>query len=232
MIHCEMKSTMRRLYTGILISTVVAAVACGNKEGNTVRARAEKVIEALTPERLSTFEQWTYSDKAGVWYKDSLGKPGSISRFAERNDSLILTVGRPAQFIRDFQLDIPIEERLNRLTLVKTADTCIFISEDALIGGYRWTTLDCSVDTVFKKGNPFLFFGDLTRFKDSLGIRAIEHPSGKAIEFYLADGWLLTYLPEGAVAGLEKQWQEDLKRGEMIESNWNLRRFKEQKQSP
>jgi hypothetical protein len=219
---------MKRLYVLAIMAIVLFAVACWSKEDKAAKAAAERVIDALTPERLSTFGQWTYSEKAGVWYKDSLGKPGSISRFAERNDSLILTVGRPAQFIQDFQLDIPVEARLSGLTLVKTADTCIFISEDALIGGYRWTTLDCSVDTIFKRGNPFTFFGDLTRFKDSLGIQGIEHPGGQAIEFYLVDGWVLTYLPEEVVAGLDKKRQEELKRGEMIEKEWNLRRNDEQ----
>lgn len=211
---------------------VVLFLSCGNREERAAKAAAESVINAMTPERLATFGQWTYSGRGGFWYKDSLGKIGSTTRFVERNDSLILTVKQPAQFIKDFQLDIPVEERLNGLTLIKSVDTCFFISEDALIGGYRWTTLDCSVDTVFRSGNPFLFFRDLTRFKDSLGIVEVDHAEAHFIQFYLADGYVLTYLPKGSVADWEKRWQDEFARGEMIEKNWNLRQYNKLRPTP
>lgn len=217
----------------LLFVLIACLTSCGDKDGSkAAEARAEGVINALTPERLNTFQQWTYSERGGFWYKDSLGKIGSTTRFVERNDSLILTVKQPAQFIKDFQLDIPVEERLNGLTLIKSVDTCFFISEDALIGGYRWTTLDCSVDTVFRSGNPFLFFRDLTRFKDSLAIVEVDHANAHFIQFYFADGYVLTYLPKGSVAGLEKKWQEELDRGEMIKKNWNLRQYNKLRQGP
>lgn len=231
-----MKTSQAICMKPILLFTVswvlLLLTSCGNKEEREAKTNAEKVIEALTPERLATFKQWTYSDRGGFWYKDTLGKTGSTTRYAERNDSLILTVKQPAQFIRDFELDIPIEERLNGLTLIKSVDTCFFISEDAIIGGYRWTTLDCSVDTVFKRGNPFFFFRDLTRFKDAHDIQGIEHLGDKVIQFYLADGWVLTYLPGGSAAGLDKEWQEELGRGELIEEHWNLRRYNKLRPTP
>lgn len=223
---------MRPILLFCLYCVFLLFLSCGNKEERAGKAAAEKVIEAITPARLTAFGQWAYLGAGNVWYKGPIAQVETTTRFEERNDSLILTVRKPEAFIKEFQLDIPLEGRLQGLTLVKSTDTCFFISEDALIGGYRWTSLDCSVDTVFKRGNPFLFFRDLTQFKDAHGIQAIEHLGGKAIQFFLADGYVLTYLPVGAVAGLDKKWQEELDRGEMIEDNWNLRRYNEQKPAP
>lgn len=217
----------------ILFVFVACLASCRDKVGSkTAEARAEGVIRALTPERLAAFQQWAYSGKGNVWYKGSQAQAETTARFEERNDSMILAVRKPDAFIREFQLDIPLESRLHGLTLVKSVDTCFFISEDALIGGYRWTTLDCSVDTVFRSGNPFLFFRDLTRFKDSLAIVEVDHANAHFIQFYFADGYVLTYLPKGSVADLEQRWQDELGRGEMIEKNWNLRQYNKLRPTP
>lgn len=221
-----------RLHVLALVGIIIFAISCKSKGDNAAKASAEKVIDALTPERLNTFGQWAFSGQGNVWYKGSIEQVETTARYEERNDSLILAVRKPEAFINDFELDIPIDSRLHGLTLIQSVDTCIFISEDALIGGYRWTTLDCSMDTVFKRGNPFSFFKDLTRFKDSLGIQGIEHPGDKIIQLYLTDGWVLTYLPNGSAAGLEKRQQDEPGRGEKIRDNWYLRRNDEHRPTP
>lgn len=198
----------------ILLVVCAFLASCGGaEEQRPERVAAERVISALTPERLAALQQWTYSGTGNAWYKGSLSQVETTARFEERNDSLILTIRKPAPFIRDFQLDIPVEERLHGLTLIQSVDTCFFISEDALIGPYRWTTLDCSTDTVFKRGNPFRFFRDLTKLKDSLGIVKMERGPEEMLRFYLQEHWVLTYRPGGATEG-----------GEMIRENWYLRK--------
>ena len=199
---------------------IVWTLSCRDRgDGNTARANAERVISALTPERLHSFGQWTYAGKGNVWFKGSLAQVETTTRFEERADSIILTVRKPVAFIKEFQLDIPVEDRLHGLTLVKSVDTCFFISEDAIIGPYRWTTLDCATDTVFKQGNPFSFFRSLTQLKDSLGIVQTEQGRAGAIRFYLQDGSVLTYSP-GGTAGGEKEGGS----GEPIDKNWSLHR--------
>lgn len=212
---------MRTLLLFCFSSVIVWSLSCRDRgEANTARANTERVISALTPERLTAFGQWTYSGKGNVWFKGSMAQVETTTRFEERNDSLILTVRKPEAFIKEFQLDIPLERRLHGLTLVKSVDTCFFISEDALIGPYRWTTLDCATDTVFRQGNPFSFFRELTQLKDSLGIVQTEQGGTGAIRFYLQDGSVLTYSPEGAAGGTN----EEAGRGERIDKNWSLRR--------
>jgi hypothetical protein len=209
-----------RLLTPIILCAFLAS--CGGAgEQKPGRVAAEKVISAMTPERLAALQQWTYSGTGNAWYKGSLSQVETTARFEERNDSLILTIRKPAPFIRDFQLDIPVEERLHGLTLIQSVDTCFFISEDALIGPYRWTTLDCSTDTVFKRGNPFRFFQDLTQWKDSLGIEKMERGTEEVIRFYLQEDWVLMYRPEGVAARGE---EEAAGSGEMIREHWYLRK--------
>lgn len=211
---------MRAIRLLILLGVIASVLSCENREeGNAARANAERVISALTPEWLTAFAQWTYSGKGNVWYKGSLAQVETTTRFEERSDSIILTVRKPEAFIKEFQLDIPLERRLHGLTLVKSVDTCFFISEDALIGPYRWTTLDCATDTVFKQGNPFSFFRELTRLKDSLGIVQTERAPTGSIRFYLQDGSVLTYSPEGTAGATKKEAAG----GEEIDKNWSLR---------
>lgn len=209
-----------RLFIFIVVCAFLASCSSA-EEQEPGRVAAERVISAMTPDRLAILQQWTYSGTGNTWYKGSLAQVETTARFEERNDSLILTIRKPAPFIRDFQLDIPVEERLHGLTLIRSVDTCFFISEDALIGSYRWTTLDCSTDTVFRKGNPFRFFRDLTQLKDSLGIEKMEQGPEEVVRFYLADSWVLTFRPEGVPAGGEGK---DVGSGEMIRENWYLRK--------
>jgi hypothetical protein len=214
----------RSIVTYILVAVLL--LSCRNKEERSApAANMERLVSALSPGQLDALQKWTYSGQGNTWYKGSLEQVITTARYEERNDSQILTVRKPEAFIKDFQLDISIEQRLHGLTLVKSVDTCFFISEDVFIGPYRWTTLDCSSDTVFRQGDPFRFFQELTQFKDSLRVVKMERGPDGIIYFDLQEDWVLTYLPEGSTAPLGKELREALARGEMIGKNWNLRKL-------
>ena len=106
---------MRYLFLFSVSCLVVLFLSCGNKEEREAKAAAEKVIDALTPERLEAFGQWAYSGQGNVWYQGSIEQVETTARYETRNDSLILTVRKPKAFIEDFQLDIPLDSRLHGL---------------------------------------------------------------------------------------------------------------------
>jgi len=187
-------------------------------------------MNILSREDLNTYKYWNYSERGnfGFWHTDSLGNDkGYICTFNERNDSLIIEVHNPQQFIKDFSLDIPKDNTLRKLTLIKSLDTYFLVGEDSLEGRRIYFTKLPNDYPFFKTQNPFEFIRSIDHQKDSLQISGIscDNKIGNFIQFYLPGPYILTYLPDSLYLNPFSKdiWLKDFDRGEKLSKNWNLR---------
>ena len=219
-----------RFFVFFLSITLMVACQTNKMENIVAKRQAKKIIETLNLNDLKIFKYWNYTQRGdlGFWDNDSSDPENRYTcSFNESNDSLIIDMNKPAQFIKDFNLEIPFDGSLIKLRPIKSFDTCYFLTEDTLKGHTIYISVIYPDHPVFKIRNPFNFLQYLTRLKDSLKIIGIscENRIGNFIEFYIPGPYILTYFPDSLyLNALSKDiWQKDFDRGKMLNKNWNLR---------
>jgi len=213
--------------------TLTLLVSCADNQysDKEIEQRANKIIKLLDTATIDTFKNWGYGTRgeAEIWQK--LDTP-TYGCFYFKKDTLQLSVRLIENFKNDFPYTIIIDtSKVHQIIFKKIDDEDINVSAWTNFGRDTTITDKIKLKSLFPTANPFQFFAELSKLKDSLQIIGTfcRPDIGNFIQFYLTSQHVLTYFPDTLQINPKFRdiWMGYFSTGKTLSKNWNLRKLEE-----
>lgn len=196
-----------------------------------VELKANRIIKLFDNSTIDIFKHWGYGTRgeAEIWQK--LDTP-TYGCFYLKKDTLNLSVGLIENFKNDFPYTVIIDtSKVHQINFKKIGDKDINITAWTNKGMDTLIIDKIKLTSLFPTTNPFQFFAELSRLKDSLQIiGTFYRPDiGNFIQFYLTNQHVLTYLPDTLQINPKYRdvWMGYFLSGKTLSKNWILRKLEE-----
>lgn len=224
-----------RNYSKILLLIVLTTFfACSERKLTDVEieSKALKLTSQINKSIIETFKNWSFETRgnAEIWSKISFDNYDYICIYLKYNDTIRITIGSFTNFQKDFPYSIDIDStKYHRAIFFKFNQNKIKVLVTDKNGKDTILNKETELKKVFKNSDPFRYFNNLSKLKDSLGIiRSLYRPDiGNFIQFYLSPENVLTYMPEKLNLNPKYKdvWLKEFAKGKTIKRNWNLRKL-------
>jgi hypothetical protein len=201
-----------------------------------IKRQAEKITNLLDSSSMQIFHRWNYGVRGDyeIWTKLSSDNSKYTCFYQTKKDTSYLRIYQPYNFKQDFPCSFSFDtskfwqfnfdlyqDKIFRITLVDNH------------GQDHITDTLIPVQKFFTDNNPFDTLKSLSKLKDKLGVYGIVYRKdiGAFVEFWLSSQDKLTYLPDNLNLDpkFQKYWLDDFNQGRTIKKNWNLHKYKGQR---
>jgi hypothetical protein len=225
---------MRNYFKILLLIVLTTFFACSERKltDDEIQSKALKLTSQIDKSSIETFKNWNLQTRgnAEIWSKISFEDNDYSCTYLKYNDTTRIIIGSFENFQKDFPYSIDIDStRYFRAIFFKFNQTKIKVLVTDKNGKDTILNKETELKKVFKKSDPFIYFNNLSKLKDSLGIiRSLYRPDiGDFIQFYLSPENVLTYMPEKLNLNPKYKdvWLKEFAKGKIIKRNWNLRKL-------
>lgn len=199
-----------------------------------INKQARNIAEILDSSSIQIFHRWNYEARGERWMRISCGKTLYSCFYNKVKDTAYLRIYQPFNFSVNFPNTISFDTSRfwqinfdmfeNKIFRIRLVDT---------IGQDRIIDTSVAVNKIFIDENPYDTLNALSEFKDKFGVYGIEYRSdlGEFVQFWLASGYKLTYLPDNLNLNpkVAERWLQDFAGGKMIRKNWNLHQYDDER---
>lgn len=230
-----MRNSLQFIAT-ILLLTFLTECSDLKFSDRNIQNQAEKITTLLDSNSIQIFHKWNYGVRGDyeIWTKLS----GDSSKYAcfyqTKKDTFFLRFHQPYNFGSDFPCSFSFDtSKFWQFNFDMYQDKIFRITFVDNHGQDHITDTLIPIKKLFAESNPFDTLQNLSKLKEDLGVYGISYRKdiGEFIEFWLSSQYKLTYLPDilNLNPKFQKYWVDDFSQGRTIKKNWNLRKYKEQR---
>jgi len=235
-VGCKLMRSSLQFIATILLLTFLTECSDPKFSDRNIQAQAEKITSLLDSNSIQIFHKWNYGVRGNyeIWSRLSGDSSKYTCFYYTKKDTSYLRIFQPYNFTKDFSCGLLFDtskfwqfnfdmyqDKIFRLTFVDNQ------------GQDHITDTVIPVKKFFTNANPFDTLKNLSKLKDDLAVYGIIYRKyiGEFVEFWLSSQDKLTYLPDNLNLDpkFQKFWLDDFSQGTTIKKNWNLHKYKEQK---
>lgn len=225
---------MRKYFKILLLIILTTFFGCSERKltEDEIESKALKITSQVDKSYIEAFKNWNLQTRgnAEIWSKISFDNYNYSCIYSKYNETSRIIIGSFKNFQKDFPYSIDIDStKYLRAIFFKFNQAKIKVLVTDKNGKDTILNQGTELKKVFKKSDPFRYFNNLSKIKDSLGIiRSLYRPDiGDFIQFYLSPENVLTYMPEKLNLNPKYKdvWLKEFAKGRTIKKNWNLRKL-------
>jgi len=190
---------------------------------------ALNLINKIDSPSIELLKKYSYGRRGeyDFWQRISTDETLYSCSYKKDNDTVMLTVFRPYNFVKDFPSTFNFDTaNYEQYDFFKLNDSIVKILQDSTYGQDHISDTSILVKQLFPGDDPFAKFEALTNIKDELGFIGTFYRSdiGDFFQFWIIPQYKLTYLPDTLKLNpkFKKYWLDEFAKGKKIKENWSL----------